>query len=85
MGAGACARGWTVSYRLAEVLTLAAAPRDRALAAARGVRSVHRRRQRPRTGLHGPARCAADQDAADYASAPAMVRNWYQDALDTLA
>jgi len=47
MGAGACARGWTVSYRLAEVLTLAAAPRDRALAAARGVRPVHRRRQRP--------------------------------------
>jgi hypothetical protein len=36
--------GWAVSCRLAVVLTLAAAPRARSLAAARGVRPAHRRR-----------------------------------------
>ena len=41
MGAGLRTPGWAVSYRLAAVLTLAAAPPARLVAAVRGVR--HRR------------------------------------------
>jgi hypothetical protein len=61
-------------YRLAVVLTLAAAPSARSLAAARGVRPARRRRELHRTGLHGQAQCAADQDAVETAGARAMVR-----------
>jgi hypothetical protein len=61
-------------YRLAVVLTLTAAPSARSLAAARGVRPARRRRERHRTGLHGQAQCAADQDAVETAGAQAMVR-----------
>ncbi len=41
-GAGLHPPGWAVRYRLAVVLTLAAAPRARSLAAARGVRPGNR-------------------------------------------
>jgi hypothetical protein len=43
-GGGPRPPGWAVSYRLAVVLTLAAVPRARSLAAARGVRPARRRR-----------------------------------------
>ena len=44
MGRGLRPPGWAVSYRLAVVLTLAAAPRARSLAAARGFRPARRYR-----------------------------------------
>ena len=81
MGRGPRPPGWAVRYRLV-VLTLAATPPARSLAAARGVRPVRRRRrsphwrrrrERPRAGLHGQAQCAAVKDAVDYGQRP---RRW---------
>jgi len=96
MGRGLHPPGWAISCQLAVVLTMAAAPGW--LAAARGVRPAHRRRwsprrrrrrERPRTGLCTAPACSARprvppiRTLSTTASAPAMVRNWYQDGLDT--
>jgi hypothetical protein len=65
MGEGLRPHGWAVSYRLAVVLTLAAARGRSLLREASGQRTgggdhIHRPRrpERPRTCLHSQAQCA---------------------------
>jgi len=90
MGAGLRPPGWAGSYRPAVVLTLAAAPGGSLPGEVFGQRTgagdhpAAPTPRAPRTGPHGRAQRAADQDV-ERASAPAMIRKLIPGRLDTPA
>jgi len=85
MEAGPRIPSWAVSYRLAVVLSLAAAPPARSFAAARGARPAHRHRwstpltptlRSPVPACTARPRVPPVRALLTAASVPAMVRNW---------